>query len=75
MRTDEKLLEIMSEKANWLERRALEHANPVHLGLQVLGAIPIINGLWVHNWALIAAGVLLNFIAHLYCWLKKSNEH
>lgn len=59
------------EKPNWLERRVLEHANPVHLGLQVLGAIPLIYGLWVHNWALIAVGVLLNFIDHLYCWLKK----
>ena len=27
------------EKANWLERRVLEHANPVHLGLRVLGSI------------------------------------
>jgi hypothetical protein len=59
------------EKASWLERRVLEHANPVHLGLYVLGAIPLIYGLWVHNWTLIAVGVLLNFIGHLYGWLKK----
>jgi hypothetical protein len=59
------------EKANWLERRVLEHANPVHLGLQALGAIPLIYGLWVHNWVLIAVGVLLNFYGHLHCWLKK----
>ena len=32
------------EKANWLEKRCLEHANPVHLVLQVLGAIPFIYG-------------------------------
>lgn len=59
------------EKANWLERRVLEHANPVHLGLHVLGAIPLIYGLWVHNGVLIAVGCLLNLYGHLYCWLKK----
>jgi len=59
------------EKANWLERIVLEHANPVNLGLHVLGAIPLIYGLWVHNRALIAVGVFLNFIGHLYRWSKK----
>ena len=59
------------QKANWLERRVLEHANPVHLVLQVLGAIPLIYGLWIHNWTFISVGVLLNFLGHLYCWLKK----
>lgn len=59
------------EKANWLERRVLEHANPVHLVFQVLGAIPIIYGLWIHNWILIGIGLFLNLIGHLYCWLKK----
>ena len=59
------------QKANWLERRVLEHANPVHIVLQVLGAIPFIYGLWIHNWTFISVGVLLNFLGHLYCWLKK----
>ena len=44
------------QQANWLERRVLEHANPVHLLLQCLGAIPFIYGLWIHNRALRAGG-------------------
>jgi hypothetical protein len=37
------------KKANWLERRCLDHANPVHFALQIVGAVPFIWGLWVHN--------------------------
>ena len=59
------------QKANWLERRSLEHANPVHLVLAVIGTIPLIYGLWIHSWILIITGVLLNLLGHLYCWLKK----
>lgn len=59
------------QKAIWIERRILEHANPVHLVMQVLGAIPIIHGLWVHNWVYIGIGVLINLLGHLYCWFKK----
>lgn len=59
------------QKANWLERRALEHANPFHFVLAVIGVVPLIYGLWIHDWVLIAIGVLLNFFGHLYCWLKK----
>ena len=59
------------QKANWIERRILEHANPVHLVLQVLGSIPFIYGLWKHKWLFIVAGILLNLLGHLYCWLKK----
>ena len=59
------------EKANWLEKRHLEHTNPVNFAFHVLGAIPIIYGLWIHNWGLIFAGFLLNLIGHLYCWVRK----
>jgi hypothetical protein len=31
------------EKANWLERHCIDHANPVHFGLQIVGAIPFTN--------------------------------
>lgn len=57
--------------ATWVERRMLEHANPVHLVLAIIGAGLLIYGLWVHCWALIIAGVALNLLGHLYCWLKK----
>jgi len=59
------------EKANWIERRVLDHANPVHLVLQILGAIPLIYGLWIHHWGFIFVGILLNGIGHLYCSLIK----
>ena len=29
------------KKANWLERHFMDHANPVHFGLQIVGAIPL----------------------------------
>ncbi len=63
------------EKANWLERRVLEHANPVNLGFHLLGAIPFIYGLWVHHWGFIFIGVLSNTIGHLYCRLIKQKEN
>jgi hypothetical protein len=37
------------EKANWLERHFIDHANPVHFVLQIVGSIPCIWGLWVYN--------------------------
>jgi hypothetical protein len=55
----------------WLERRALEHANPVHLVLAIVGTGLLIYGLWMHGWVWITTGLVLNFLGHLYCWLKK----
>jgi len=55
------------KEANWLERHCLDHANPVHFGLQILGAIPFIWGLWIHNVGLIALGLVLHGIGHIYC--------
>lgn len=60
------------ERATWLERRAIEHSNPVNFAFHVIGAIPIICGLWIHSWGLIAAGVLLDLVGHLYCWFKEA---
>ena len=57
--------------ATWLERRTLEHANPMHLIMAVIGAGFLISGLWIHDGALISAGVALILLGHLYCWLKK----
>jgi hypothetical protein len=59
------------QQATWIERRALEHANPVHLSLALIGLVLLIYGLWIHNWTWIIGGVILNFLGHLYCWLKK----
>lgn len=59
------------QKATWIEKRALEHANPVHLALAIIGTLLFIYGLWMHNWAWIMGGIILNFLGHLYCRVKK----
>ena len=46
------------EKANWLERHCLDHANPVHFVLSMIGAVPIIHGLWIHNMGLVFLGFI-----------------
>ena len=63
------------EKANWLERQMLEHANPVHFVLLVLGAISLYYGLWIHNWRFIVVGFLLHYIGHWCCRLIKLKEN
>jgi hypothetical protein len=60
------------EKANLLERHFLDHANPVHFVLQIVGAIPFIWGLWINNLGLIFLGFVLHGIGHLYCSLIKN---
>ncbi len=59
------------QNPSFLERISLEHANPVNFAFHVLGAIPIIYGLWIHHLGLIFVGILLNLIGHIYCRLKK----
>ena len=56
-------------KATWMEKRALEHANPLHPVLAVIRVTALIYGLWVHSWMWIGIGVGLIFLSHLYCWL------
>ena len=60
------------KKANWLEKHFIDHANPVHFVLHIVGAIPLIWGLWIHNWGLIILGFILHGIGHLYCSLIKN---
>ena len=61
------------EKANWLERIHLVHANPVNFVLHVLGAIPLFYGVWMHKWGFIFLGIILNGIGHLYCSVIKGD--
>lgn len=61
----------LSKDATWLERRALEHANPVNAMAHVIAAILGIYGLWMHNWTLIIAFIVLSLLGHLYVWLKE----
>jgi hypothetical protein len=57
--------------ANWVEKRALEHANPVHLVLSTLAAGVFVYGLWTHSIAWITMGLLLASAGHGYCWTRK----
>ncbi|MDD5651246.1 MAG: hypothetical protein PHF86_12665 [Candidatus Nanoarchaeia archaeon] len=58
------------KKPTWLEMRLLEHADPVHMILAIVGTIALIYGLWIGAWLWIILGVGLNIIGHIYAWLK-----
>lgn len=62
------------QQANWLERRMLEHANPIHFPLALAASAGFICGLWLHNWLLIIGSSILAFSGHLYCWTRKYGE-
>ncbi len=58
------------ERAGWLERRMLEHANPVHFPMAVAASIGLIYGAWVHSLPWIVASAALALAGHLYCWTR-----
>lgn len=58
------------KKPTWLEKRMLEHADPVHMTLALVGLIALIYGLWMQNWLWILLGTGLNIIGHIYVWIK-----
>mgnify|MGYP001614684423 FL=1 len=59
------------KSATWIERRILEHANPVHFPLAMIAQASLIYGLWTRNWIFIIVAVGLGFSGHLYCWMQK----
>ena len=59
------------ERATFVEKRFLEHANPVHLLLAVVGVIALVYGLWMHDLTWIIGGAFLNIVGHIYCWVQK----
>jgi hypothetical protein len=58
-------------RATWLERRVLEHANPVHFVLALAAGAGFAAGLWLHDWIAIGAAALLALAGHVYCWTRK----
>jgi hypothetical protein len=58
------------KRANWLERRALEHANPVHFPLAMAAVTGLVYGLWLHDWLAIVGASLLSLSGHIYCWTR-----
>jgi hypothetical protein len=55
--------------STWIERRMLEHAQPVHLLLAVFAVALLGYGLWTHDWFTIVGGMVLGLAGHLYGWL------
>jgi hypothetical protein len=58
-------------RASWLERRMLEHANPVHFALALAAAAGFAAGLWLHDWVAMGIAALLALAGHVYCWTRK----
>ncbi|WKZ26576.1 MAG: hypothetical protein QY304_00525 [Candidatus Paceibacterota bacterium] len=58
-------------EASWLEKRALEHAEPIHLILIILSLPLLVYGLWEHSWFFIGIGIALNFVGHINTWIRK----
>ncbi len=53
------------QKATWLEKRALEHAHPVHAALALVSLPLLVYGLWINSWTWIGVGLVLNCVGHL----------
>jgi hypothetical protein len=60
--------------ANWLERRMLEHANPVHFPLALVATAGFIYGLWMHDWLWIISALAVALLGHLYCWTYQQDK-
>ncbi len=58
-------------RATWLERRVLDHANPVHFVLALAAGAGLGVGLWRHDWLAIGCAALLAMAGHVYCWTRK----
>ncbi len=55
---------------NWLERRMLEHANPVHFPLALAASAGLAYGLWTRSWPWILGASALALSGHAYCWTR-----
>ncbi len=59
------------QEATCLEKIALEHGHPVNFTANMIGLVVLGYGLWMHDCALITAGIAIAFLGHIYCWMKK----
>jgi hypothetical protein len=62
------------QQATWLERRMLEHANPVHFPVALAASAGFIYGLWTHDWPWIIGSSALALLGHIYCWTRKNGQ-
>lgn len=58
------------DTATWLERRMLEHANPVHFPLVMTGSAGLAYGLWTHRWPWIVGSMVVAPLGQAYCWTR-----
>lgn len=57
--------------ASWLERRMLEHANPVHFFLAIGSIIALAYGLWTHELSWVLLSIFAAVMGHVYTWTWK----
>lgn len=64
----------LGKQSTWLERRMLEHANPLHFMLAVIAVIGFSYGLWMHDWIWIVGATVLSIVGHVYTMTWKSGH-
>lgn len=55
-------------RLRWLERRMLEHTDPVNFLLHILGLIIIVYGLWINVLGWVIIGIIFPILGHIYVW-------
>jgi hypothetical protein len=69
---DKKIREYQKgANSTFLERRNLEHANPVLFTLLLVAIVIAAYGAWMHDWTLIILAAIVASIGHVYVWLIK----
>lgn len=63
-----------AEPATWLERRMLEHANPIHFTMSLAATVGFVYGLWTHDWSWIAGAVAVAALGHVYYWTRQDER-
>ena len=64
--------ELMSQTT--LGKMGLIHKNPINLILNVIGIIPTLYGLWMHDVILILTGLSMIILGHFFGWSKVNSK-
>jgi hypothetical protein len=59
------------DEATFIERRNLEHGNPVLFTLLLIAISVGVYGIWMHDWTLILIAATIAMLGHIYVWLAK----
>lgn len=63
------------QESTWLERRMLEHSNPIHFRIALISSAGFIYGLWTHDWLWLIGSSVLALGGHVYCWTRPGGEY